>query len=137
MAKPSTQSIIDALFAIAPEFYTVDSTVLSRYETLITLLRGQVNTAVLSCNATLAFAYLLAHQLALPSNSGGVVSSLSEGELSINYAVDSESTALQLTQYGRMYRDLIKRTVVAPFVTGTQNCGTLAALYGYGKFPCC
>jgi len=55
------QTIIDTLFVIAPQFYTTDPVKLSNYNTMIGLLRCQVNEQVLSCCGVLAYVYLLAH----------------------------------------------------------------------------
>ena len=38
-----SQTIIDTLFVIAPQFYTTDPTKLANYNTMIGLLRCQVN----------------------------------------------------------------------------------------------
>lgn len=112
------QAILDALFAIAPQFATTDPTKLANYNTLIGLLRCQVNENVLSCCGVLAYVYLLAHWLQLQTNPQlGVTSNLSEGDLSIGFAVTANSSILDSTSYGKMYKDLIKRTVIGTTVT--------------------
>lgn len=112
------QTIIDTLFVIAPQFYTTDPVKLANYNTMIGLLRCQVNEQVLSCCGVLTYVYLLAHWLQLQTNPQiGVASNLSEGDLSIGLAISPDSSILNATQYGRLYKDLIKRTVIGSTVT--------------------
>ena len=112
------QTIIDTLFVIAPQFYTTDPTKLANYNTMIGLLRCQVNERVLSCCGVLAYVYLLAHWLQLQTSpQTGVATNLAEGELSIGLAIGTDSSILDATQYGRLYKDLIKRTVIGSTVT--------------------
>lgn len=113
-----SQTIIDTLFVIVPQFYTTDPVKLANYNTMIGLLRCQVNEKVLSCCGILAYVYLLAHWLQLQTNPQiGVASNLSEGDLSIGLAISPDSSILNATQYGRLYKDLIKRTVIGSTVT--------------------
>ncbi len=113
-----SQTIIDTLFVIAPQFYTTDPMKLANYNTMIGLLRCQVNEQVLSCCGVLAYVYLLAHWLQLQTSpQTGVATNLSEGELSIGLAISPDSSILNATQYGRLYKDLIKRTVIGSTVT--------------------
>ena len=112
------QKTLDTLFVIAPQFYTTDPVKLANYNTMIGLLRYQVNEELLSCGGVLAYVYLLAHWLQLQTSpQTGVANNLSEGELSIGLAISPDSSILNATQYGRLYKDLIKRTVIGSTVT--------------------
>jgi hypothetical protein len=114
--SPST--VIEALFIYAPQFFTEDPDRLAYYETLYNLVRCQVNAKLLSCCGVSVFAFLMAHYLTLAANpNSGVLSNISEGDLSLGYNVASDMDALQLTPYGRSYLDLVKRTVVGSTVT--------------------
>jgi hypothetical protein len=106
------------MFVIAPQFYSVDPTVLAGYNTLYTLLEGQVNNNFLACNGVLIYAFLMAHYLTLSLNPNiGVNSDIKEGDLSLGYNVSPDMNALLLTPYGRSYLDLVKRTVIGAFPT--------------------
>lgn len=131
MASPSNSEIINLLFCMAPQFETVDSDTLECYNAIIDALRCQVNAGIVSCCTTLAYVYLLAHALTLRSNAQtGVVSSMSEGDLSISFAVTATSAYLQSTPWGKAYEDLIKRTVFAPTVSNLPSNFNPLALYG-------
>ena len=143
MSSISTSSVIDAMFLIAPQFYTDDPTILASYEALAGLVSCQINPQILACCGTLVFAFLLAHYLTLQVNPTlGMVANLHEGDLSVGFNVNPDINALNLTPYGRSYMDLVKRTVVGSTVTNlplmlggvaqfipTWGCG---CDYGYG-----
>jgi hypothetical protein len=64
------------------------------------------------------FAFLMAHYLTIAANPNiGILSNISEGDLSLGYNVASNMTALELTPYGRSYLDLVKRTTVGSTVS--------------------
>ena len=114
--SPST--VIEALFIYAPQFATTDPDRLAYLLTLYNLVKCQVNFKLLSCCGPSVFAFLMAHYLTLAANpNAGVLSNIAEGDLSLGYNVASDMTALELTPYGRMYLDLVKRTVVGSTVT--------------------
>ena len=134
MATPSNQQIISLLFCIAPQFQTTDEDTLECYDTIIDNLRCQINTSILKCCQTLAFAYLLAHMLTLRSSpQSGIASSLREGDLSISFAITAESSFLQLTPWGKAFLDLIKRSVFAPTISNLPSNFNPLSLYG----QCC
>jgi hypothetical protein len=60
----------------------------------------------------------------------GVVSSMSEGDLSISFGVDSSSGYLMATSYGRAYKDLISRQVIGATVTNVPRNINLVNYYG-------
>lgn len=131
MASPSNSEILDLLFCLAPSFSTEDADTLACYNTIIDALRCQVNTGIVKCCGTLAYVYLLAHLLTLRDNpQSGVASSMTEGNLSISFAVSSDSSFLNLTPWGRAYQDLIKRTVFAPMVSNVPSNLDPLSLYG-------
>lgn len=144
----SISDVIDALFLIAPQFYTTDPQKLEDYTALATLIQCQINCKILSCCGVMVFAFLLAHYLTLQLNPNlGVAANMSEGDLSIGFNVNPNIDALLLTPYGRSYLDLVKRTVVGSTVTnlpvvlgGVQqyvpSCGCGGYGYGYGG-GCC
>lgn len=114
----SSSAILDALYALIPSYYTTDPVVLTRYNTLIALIRCQFNEQVLSCCGVMAYAFLLAHYLTLGDNPNiGVYSDMTEGQLHLGFNVAQDMNALNLTPWGRAYQDLIKRTVVGSTVT--------------------
>ncbi len=114
----STSAILDALFLVAPQFYSVDPLVIENYEAFVDLLRCQVNTQILGCNAVMVFAFLLAHYLTVQTNPNlGVTHNMTEGQLTIGFNVNPDMGALLLTPYGRSYVDLVRRTVVGSTVT--------------------
>lgn len=130
----SNQDILNALYAIAPQFANPTSDQLAVYNQLIALIRCQVNEKILSCCGVLAFAYLLAHMLTMRNNPNlGIASSLSEGELSISMAVSTDSQFLNLTPYGKAYKDLINRTVIGSTVT---NLPSNFGIANYGSCGC-
>jgi|GEM_PF-1892378 len=114
----SSENVINALFIIAPQFYTTDPAKLAYLNTLYTLLQGQVNPKFLSCNGVLIYAFLMAHYLTLAQNPNlGIFNNIKEGDLSLGYNVSADMDALLLTPYGRSYLDLVNRTVVGSTVT--------------------
>ncbi len=118
----SANTVIAALFVYAPQFYSVDPIILAGYENLYTLLQCQVNAQILSCCGVSVFAFLMAHYLTIAAQAAsgnllGVSSNLHEGDLSIGFNVGVNMSALELTPYGRLYLDLVKRTIVGSFVT--------------------
>ena len=142
----SANAVLDALFLLAPQFYTTDETTLARYYRLIELIKCQVNAQVLSCCGVMAYALLLAHYLTLAANANlGMASNMAEGQLSIGFNVASNMNALDMTPYGRSWRDLIRRTVVGSTVTNLpvslggviQNAPVGCGCYGnaYGPWP--
>ena len=132
MAQPSNSEILNLLFCIAPQFDTEDADTLQCYASIIAALRCQVNAGVVSCCTTLAYVYLLAHMLTIRSNpQSGVASSMSEGDLSIGFAVSADTAFLQGTPYGKAYQDLIKRTVFAPTISNLPTNFNPMSLYGF------
>lgn len=130
----SINAAIDALFLIAPQFYTTDPTKLESYTALASLIQCQINCKLLSCCGVMIFAFLLAHYLTLQGNPQlGVASNMAEGDLSIGFNVSSDMNALLLTPYGRSYLDLVKRTVVGSTVTNLPV--VLGGVYQY--VPAC
>ena len=116
--KPTNQEIIAMLFIIAPQFKTTDVATLVTYNTLIDVLWCEVNWPVVACCGILVIVYLLAHTLQIAANPMiGVTSNLSEGDLSIGYAVNANGSILDSTSYGKAYQDLIKRKVIGVFVS--------------------
>jgi len=118
----SANTVISALFLYAPQFYTTDPTILAGYQNLYTLLQCQINGQILACCGVSVFAFLMAHYLTIAQQAEngtlmGVNSTIHEGDLSIGYNVSADMDALLLTPYGRMYLDLVKRTIVGSFVT--------------------
>ena len=141
----SANTVISALFIYAPQFYTTDQARLAYLEELYTLLTCQVNFQLLSCCGPSIFAFLMAHYLTLATNANlGVLTNISEGDLSLGYNVASDMNALEMTPYGRSYLDLVNRTVIGSTVTnlpvvlgGVQNnvplgCGCYGGGWGYG-----
>jgi hypothetical protein len=116
---------------LAPAYANPTAEQLACYNTIIAALRCQVNAGIIGCCSVFAYVYLLAHLLTLQGNANlGVVSSMTEGNLSISFAVSSDSEFLNSTPWGRAYEDLIKRTVFAPFVTNLPSNFNPLALYG-------
>ncbi len=114
--SPST--VLDALFIIAPQFYTTDTARLAYLNSLYTLITCQVNFQFLSCCGPMVFAFLMAHYLTLAANPNlGLFTNIAEGDLSLGYNVASDMTALEMTPYGRSYLDLVKRTTLGSTVT--------------------
>ena len=114
----SFSQVLPVLFLTAPQFYTIDPTIIAGYEALYTVLLTQVNQQFLSCNATLAMALLLAYYLTVSFNpNSGVFNNIKEGDLNLGYNVAHDMNAMNLNPYGRMYIDLIKRTTVGTTVT--------------------
>ena len=139
----SNSNILSILFLIAPQFITVDVTRLATINAMIDLVRLQVNTRFLSCDAAMAFAFLVAHYLTLAGNpSLGVYSNMTEGQLSLGFNVSNDQNALFMTPYGRSYVELVKRTTIGttvtnlPVVLGGVATPALSAGccgdYGYG-----
>lgn len=117
--KPTNQQVIDALFCLAPQFKTTDTETLACYNSIIDMLWCEVNWSVVSCCGLMLIAYLLAHTLTIRNTPGtGVTSNLTEGQLSIGYAVAAGGDILDATSYGKAYKDLIKRKVVGFTVSG-------------------
>lgn len=132
----SSNAILDALFVLAPNFYTTDTDTLARYNATIALIRCQVNEQILACCGVMVFAYLLAHYLTLALNPNlGIATDLSEGQLKIGYNVDAGIDFLDLTPYGRAYQDLISRTVVGSTVTNLPV--TLGGVIQNNPLGCC
>lgn len=143
----SNSAILDVLFLIAPQFITADPVLLAQYNGIINLVRNMVNVQFLSCNAALAFAFLVAHYLTLTTNPNlGVYSNMTEGQLSLGINVAQDMNALNMTPYGRSYIELVNRTTVGSTVTnlppalggvatpilGVGCCGPYGLGYGYG-----
>ncbi len=141
MASPSSNDILNALFLVAPQFYTTDPTQLSNLYAMIALVQPQVNSTVIGCNATLAAAFLTASYLTLQNNANlGVYSNMAEGQLSIGFNVAQDMLFLNTNPYGRAYIDIINRTVVGSTVTnipvslgGVITNGLACGCYGYGS----
>lgn len=134
MSSPTNNEIIEMLFCIAPQFETDDPEKLECYNKIIDALRCQVNLKIIKCCGLFALVYLLAHTLQIRSNPQmGVASSMSEGDLSVSFAVSTESSYLNLTSFGKAYLDLIKRTVFAPTVSNLPKNFNTRSIYG----KCC
>lgn len=132
--KLSNQAILNALYAIAPQFANPDSDTLAVYNQLIDLLRCEFNEKLFCKCGALAFAYLLAHTLSLRSNpSAGVANSLHEGDLSIGLSVQANGSILDATSYGKAYKDMIKRLSIGTTVTNLPPNFTVV---GYGSKGC-
>lgn len=145
----SSETVIAALFAYAPQFITTDPDILASYVALYNLVSCQVNAQILACCGVSVFAFLMAHYLTIAQTpTTGVTSNMTEGQLTIGFNVNPDMSALSLTPYGRMYQDLVRRTVVGSTVTnlplqfgGVQNgiagltCGCSSG-YGYGYGGC-
>lgn len=120
--QPSNNEILDLLFCMAPQFANPSAEDLECYNKILDSIRCMVNAGLFSCCSILAYVYLLAHFLTLrKSGDARVVSSMSEGGLSISFAVSQDSDFLDSTMFGKAYNDLIKKTVFAPFVTNTSK----------------
>lgn len=143
MAIISSNTVLSALFLVAPQFYTTDPDRLAYLNSLYDLIRCQVNAQFLSCCGPTVFAFLMAHYLTLAANPNlGIFSNIAEGDLSLGYNVASDMTALDMTPYGRSYLDLVKRTTIGstvsnlPVVLGgvIQNmpAGCCGGGFGYG-----
>jgi len=131
LASPSNEEILNLLYCLAPTFANPTDPELVCYNTIIDALRCQVNAGLIGCCSVFAYVYLMAHLLTLQGNANlGVVSSMSEGNLSISYVVSADSDFLNSTPWGKAYQDLIKRTVFAPFVTNVPENFNPLALYG-------
>lgn len=108
-----SNTVIDYLYLIAPETKDIDDETLDAY---IDIARLQTK---LGCGnkRSLAIAYLTAHTIALSTRNGsgsGSVSSLKEGQLSINFAALANNRSLYgQTPYGIEYARLIKSNVMA------------------------
>lgn len=122
MMAISNETILNTFYAIAPQFKNPTSDQLAWYNQIIAILRCQVNERILSCCGALAYAYLLAHMITVAlAPTTGTIASMSEGDLSISFAVSVNSDILNSTSYGRAYLDLIKRTIVGSFVTNVPQ----------------
>jgi hypothetical protein len=132
----SDNDVLNALFILAPQYYTTDPTIINQYYQLINLVRCQINTQILSCCGVMVFAFLVAHYLTLQTNPNlGMAANLHEGQLSVGFNVSADMGFLLLTPYGRAYADLIKRTVVGSTVTNLPvNLGGVATNAPWG---CC
>jgi hypothetical protein len=118
MGSPSSNDVLNALFLVAPQYYTTDPTQLTNLYAMIALVSPQVNSAVIGCNAALAAAFLTASYLTLQSNPNlGVFSNLAEGQLSAGFNLAQDMNFLNTNPYGRAYIELINRTVVGSTVT--------------------
>ncbi|PWU04924.1 MAG: hypothetical protein C5B43_03990 [Verrucomicrobia bacterium] len=118
MTAISGNTVIEALFIYAPQFYTTDTDRLTYLNTLYTMILCQVNPQFLSCCGPSVVAFLMAHYLTLAANPNlGILTNISEGDLSLGYNVASDMTALEMTPYGRSYLDLVKRTTLGSTVS--------------------
>lgn len=114
----SVDTVLQALFIYAPQFYTTDPTRLSYLYALYDLLLCQINIKFLSCCGVSVMAFLMAHYLFLAVNPNlGVLNNIKEGDLSLGYNVSADMTALNMTPYGRSYLDLIRKTTIGSTVT--------------------
>jgi hypothetical protein len=87
-------------------------------------------------------ANLLAHYLTIAANPAtGAVSSMSEGELSVSYAVSASENFFGLSPYGKAFEMMRRQIKAGPIVaTGCSRLpGTLAwgPFYGTPYGPCC
>jgi len=137
MATPTDSEILIALYAIAPQFANPTEEQLTTYEQLITYLRCQVDVNRVSCCAVLVFAYLLAHLLTISGNpSIGVANNLKEGDLSIGYSIDPKGSILDSTTYGKLYLDLVRRTVFGGLVSNVPSNFSTTGYNLYGSCGC-
>jgi hypothetical protein len=114
----SSETVLSALFTYAPQFYSTDPDILAGYQTLYNLVGCQINPNILSCCGVSVYAFLMAHYLTIAAApTTGMQSNMTEGHLSIGFNVNPDMQALNLTPYGRMYIDLVRRTVVGSTVT--------------------
>lgn len=131
MASPSNSQILDLLFCIAPSFKTEDADKLECYNTIINEIRCLVNERFIKCCTKLAYVYLLAHTLQIRDNpQTGIATSMSEGDLSVSFAVTADTSYLKTTSWGKAYLDLIKRTVFAPTVSNVPKNLKTTDIYG-------
>lgn len=131
--------ILQTLFIMAPQFVTSDTQTLANYNFIIdNVVRPQVNESFFGCNALLAYVFLLAAYLTLSLNPNlGVNTNLSEGDLSLGYAVNADSQFLTLTPYGRSYLDLVNRTGFGATVTNLPiNLGGVSQYVPNGGCGC-
>lgn len=122
-SKVTDAEILALLFIIAPQFSTTDPVKLAAYTSLIEALRCMINEAALGCCAVLAYANLLAHYLTLQLNPNlGIVSNMTEGQLSIGYATTVANGAFfNSTAYGQAYQQLIGRYKLGAYITNTRR----------------
>ena len=114
----TSAQVLSALNLIAPQFSTIST---DTFNGFFSLIQCQVNSCILSCNAALGFAFLMAHYLTIATPTTGpnigVYSDIKEGELNLSINVDPGMDALNTTIYGRSYINLVKRTVVGSTVS--------------------
>lgn len=122
-SKVTDAEILALLFIIAPQFSTTDPVKLAAYRNLIEALRCMINETALGCCAVLAFANLLAHYLTLQLNPNlGIVSNMTEGQLSIGYGTTVANGAFfNSTAYGQAYQQLIGRYKMGAYITNTRR----------------
>ncbi len=106
---------IDIFRLIADEFADIeDEKVLSYLELADQKISKKIHDNV----RNEIVAYLAAHQIDISlkrKGSGGQVTSVTEGKLTIDYATNSKvNSEYDLSNYGRRYRDLIKSCTITP-----------------------
>lgn len=141
-AAPTNEEVIALLFLIAPQFITTNPDKLNSYAVLLDQLRCMYNNSLWCCGGALALAQLLAHYLTIAQTpTTGLVSSMSEGQLSISYAVTASEQFWYLTPYGKAFVTMRSQIKAGPLVArgSTRIAGTLAwgGFYGTPFGPCC
>lgn len=116
---PSNDKILSLLYCIAPQFANPTQEQLDCYNELLDLVKLKIDKRIMCCHLKEAYVYLLAHMLTMKDNPNlGTTSSMSEGSLSVSF-LSGGSDILSCTSYGRSYKDLLKKTIFAPFTTGS------------------
>lgn len=139
---PTNEEVLEILFLIAPQFVTDDPVKLNQYIILLNQLRCMYNNKLWCCGGALALAQLLAHYLTIAqSPTTGSVSSMTEGQLSISYAVSSSENFWYLTPYGKAFISMRSQIKAGPLVA--TGCGRIPGTLAWGWFygtpfgPCC
>lgn len=117
----STASIRTILFDVAPELETVDATALARIDRFIERVTGRLSSTVFGDKYDEAAAYLTAHLLTRAttavSSSGGTVTREKVGDVEVQYAASSASSAstdYSSTKYGQEYQALLRTCYAGP-----------------------
>lgn len=94
-------TLLSLIRRIAPETANLDDNVVQEFAELATLQSCFGNAEI----KKLARAYLAAHMITMSgrAGSGGEVSSLKEGDLSISYATSNDVASVGSTQFNRGY----------------------------------
>jgi len=132
----SNAEIRTILFDIAPEFYTVDNTAITRIDRFIDRSRLEISEIFFGDIFDLALAYLVAHRLKLVDLaggagssttgngqrvSGGIITSEKLGDQSVNFANPSsglKAGSYSSTFYGIEFERLRLNLFAPPFALG-------------------